>query len=72
MTKEQVRLMTKRKRKMIFLLFFSLQLDVARQFVSHQTKEFGFEKANVDFRLGKIESLVDECQLETNLFDVVM
>ena len=55
-------------------IFFqsNFQLDVARQFVSHQTKEFGFAKANVDFRLGKIEDLVGECQLETNSFDVVM
>lgn len=48
------------------------QLDVARQFVSHQTKEFQFDKPNVDFRLGKIEDLVGECQLETNSFDVVI
>lgn len=48
------------------------QLDVARQYVDYHTKQFQLDKANVDFRLGKIESLTDENNLETNSFDVVV
>ncbi|CAF4635753.1 unnamed protein product, partial [Rotaria sp. Silwood2] len=48
------------------------QLDVANRFVDYHTKEFGFEKANVEFRLGKIEQLTDDPELKTNSFDVVV
>ncbi|CAF3576219.1 unnamed protein product, partial [Rotaria sp. Silwood2] len=48
------------------------QLDVANRFVDYHTKEFGFEKVNVEFRLGKIEQLTDDPELKTNSFDVAV
>ncbi|CAF5033480.1 unnamed protein product, partial [Rotaria sp. Silwood1] len=36
------------------------------------TKAFGFEKANVEFRLGKIEQLTDDSGMKTNSFDVIV
>jgi len=41
-------------------------LNVARSFIDYHTKEFGFERANVEFRLGKIEELTADKGLESN------
>ncbi|CAF3527401.1 unnamed protein product [Rotaria sp. Silwood1] len=48
------------------------QLDVANRFIDYHTKAFGFEKANVEFRLGKIEQLTDDSGMKTNSFDVIV
>ncbi|CAF4727679.1 unnamed protein product, partial [Rotaria magnacalcarata] len=48
------------------------QLDVAKRFIDYHTKEYGFEKVNVEFRLGKIEQLTDDPGLKTNSFDVIV
>ncbi|CAF0887344.1 unnamed protein product [Rotaria sordida] len=48
------------------------QLDVANRFIDYHTKIFGFEKANVEFRLGKIEQLTDDSRLQINSFDVIV
>ncbi|CAF4822518.1 unnamed protein product, partial [Rotaria magnacalcarata] len=47
-------------------------LDVAKRFIDYHTKEYGFEKVNVEFRLGKIEQLTDDPGLKTNSFDVIV
>lgn len=48
------------------------QLDIANGFIDYHRKQFGFEKSNVEFRLGKIEELTDDCELQINSFDVVV
>ncbi|CAF3573698.1 unnamed protein product [Rotaria sp. Silwood1] len=48
------------------------KLDVANRFIDYHTKAFGFEKANVEFRLGKIEQLTDDSGMKTNSFDVIV
>jgi 2-polyprenyl-3-methyl-5-hydroxy-6-metoxy-1,4-benzoquinol methylase len=48
------------------------QLDVANSFLDYHTKQFEFEKPNVDFRLGKIEQLTDDPELKIDSFDVVV
>jgi arsenite methyltransferase len=53
------------------LFSFGIQLDVANRFIDYHTKQFGFSKQNVEFRLGKIEQLTDDPELKSNSFDVV-
>ncbi|CAF1422753.1 unnamed protein product [Adineta ricciae] len=48
------------------------QLDVAQEYIIYHTKQFGFDSPNVDFRLGRIEHLIDEVALEVDSFDVVV
>ncbi|UJR24994.1 hypothetical protein I4U23_006355 [Adineta vaga] len=48
------------------------QLDVANLYIDYHTKQFGFSKGNVEFRLGKIEQLTDDSELKPNSFDVVV
>jgi len=48
------------------------QLDVANGFIDYHTKQFEFEKPNVEFRLGKIEQLTDDPELKIHSFDVVV
>jgi arsenite methyltransferase len=48
------------------------QLDVANGFIDYHTKQFEFEKPNVEFRLGKIEQLTDDPELKIDSFDVVV
>ncbi|CAF1262421.1 unnamed protein product [Adineta ricciae] len=42
------------------------QLDVAQEYIIYHTKQFGFDSPNVDFRLGRIEHLIDEVALEVD------
>jgi len=54
------------------VLSFEIQLDIANRFIDYHTNQFGFEKPNVEFRLGKIEQLTDDPELKINSFDVVV
>ena len=54
------------------MFFFRVQLDVANRFIDYHTKQFGFEKPNVEFHLGEIEQLTDDPELKINSFDVVV
>jgi hypothetical protein len=45
---------------------------VANRFIDYHTKQFDFDKSNVEFRLGKIEQLTDDPELKINSFDVVV
>lgn len=47
------------------------QLEVAKAYLDHHTKEFGFKKPNVDFVQGYIESLT-EAGLQKNSFDIII
>jgi ubiquinone/menaquinone biosynthesis C-methylase UbiE len=47
------------------------QLDTARKYIDSQTAQFGYRKANVDFRQGYIENL-KELGMEDNSVDVVV
>nr|XP_040042491.1 arsenite methyltransferase isoform X1 [Gasterosteus aculeatus aculeatus] len=47
------------------------QLDVARTYVDHHAKEFGYKESNVSFVQGYIEALT-EAGLEKNSFDIIM
>lgn len=47
------------------------QLEVARTYVDHHMKEFGYKKTNVDFVHGYIEALAD-AGLEKNSFDIII
>jgi len=47
------------------------QLAVAKQYIDYHRKTFGFERANVRFLKGNIESL-DELDLEAASFDIII
>uniref|UniRef100_G3Q2P5 Arsenite methyltransferase n=1 Tax=Gasterosteus aculeatus aculeatus TaxID=481459 RepID=G3Q2P5_GASAC len=47
------------------------QLDVARTYVDHHAKEFGYKESNVSFVQGYIEALT-EAGLEKNSFDIII
>ena len=47
------------------------QLDVANKNIDWHTQKFGYEKSNVEFKLGFIEKL-DELGLEPGSFDIVI
>ncbi|XP_041789479.1 arsenite methyltransferase [Chelmon rostratus] len=47
------------------------QLDVAKAYVDHHMKEFGYKKPNVNFVLGLIEALTD-AGLEKSSFDIII
>ncbi|KAL6110484.1 as3mt [Pungitius sinensis] len=47
------------------------QLDVARAYVDHHVKAFGYKKPNVSFVQGYIEALT-EAGLEKNSFDIII
>ncbi|XP_076584585.1 arsenite methyltransferase [Chaetodon auriga] len=47
------------------------QLEVAKAYVDHHMKEFGFKKVNVNFVQGFIEALT-EAGLEKNSFDIII
>lgn len=55
----------------IFFYFFKFQLELARTYVDHHMKEFGYKKPNINFVQGYIEALT-EAGLENDLFDVIM
>ena len=48
------------------------QIDVAKKYVEHHTKAFGFSKPNVEFRKGIIEDLKSSAGIEDNSFDCVI
>jgi len=48
------------------------QLDAANRFIDYHTKQFGFDKPNVEFHLGKIEELTNNPELKVNSFDVIV
>lgn len=47
------------------------QLDRAQQYVDYHRTEFGYEKSNVEFKLGLIEEL-DRLGLAENSFDIIV
>lgn len=47
------------------------QLEVAKKYVDHHMKDFGYKKTNVNFVLGFIEALT-EAGLEKNSFDIII
>ncbi|XP_072319687.1 arsenite methyltransferase [Eucyclogobius newberryi] len=47
------------------------QLDVARKYLDHHMKEFGYETPNVSFVQGYIEALA-EAGLQRNCFDIII
>lgn len=55
-----------------YLFFpFKFQLELARTYVDHHMKEFGYKKPNINFVQGYIEALT-EAGLENDSFDVIM
>lgn len=47
------------------------QLDRAQKYVDYQKEAFGYEKSNVEFKLGLIEEL-DKLGLAENSFDIIV
>ena len=44
---------------------------MAKKYTDYHMQQFGYKEANVDFRLGYIESL-DQVGLKDNTYDIIM